>query len=103
MPLKSIPIVANGKLSFLWLKLFCHICMLHFLYPPSSECLGCFHVLAIINNDAKNMEIHISFRVSVCISFGQNPEVVAFHFIEQVQHITCVLTRTLPAPSSLLH
>ena len=35
--------------------------------------LGCFHVLAIINNAAKNIGVQISFQFSVLVTFGYIP------------------------------
>ena len=32
--------------------------------------IGYFHILAIVNNAAVNVEVYISFRVSVFIFFG---------------------------------
>ena len=42
------------------------------IYIPSSVDghLGCFHVLAIINNAAMDIGVHVSFRISVFVSFG---------------------------------
>ena len=34
--------------------------------------LGCFHFLAIVNNAAVNIEVHVSFLISVCF-FGYIP------------------------------
>ena len=37
--------------------------------------LGCFHILALLNNAAVNIEVHISFQISVSVSSGNYPEV----------------------------
>ena len=36
-------------------------------------CLGCFHILAVINNAVMNVGVHISFWISVFIFFGWIP------------------------------
>ena len=55
---------------------------IHIVYVPLSLIcssidvyLGCFHVLAIVNNAAVNMGVHISFQVRVFIFFGKFSEV----------------------------
>ena len=37
--------------------------------------LGCFHVLAIVNNAAVNIGVHISVQISVLFSSGKYPGV----------------------------
>ena len=55
--------------SFLWLSIF------HCIYIPQllsvDGHLGCFHVLAIVNSDAGNTGIHVSF--SILVSSGYMP------------------------------
>ena len=44
-----------------------------FIHSTVSKHLGCFHLLAIVNNVVKNIEIQISVQVSAFNSFGFLP------------------------------
>ena len=47
------------------------VCVLYsFLYQRIT---GCFYILATVNNVAMNIEVHISFQISVLIFFEQIP------------------------------
>ena len=62
MPSRSIRVVTNGRISFfLWLNnipFYIYITLSLSIHPS----IGCFHVLAVVNNTAKNMRMQISFQ-----------------------------------------
>ena len=50
--------------------IFMHMCVFFFIHSSVNRHLGCFHVLAIINNAAINIKRHVSFQASAYVSFG---------------------------------
>ena len=65
---RSIHAVACGKISFLWpsnIPLCTYICTEAFIRLSTEGHLSCFHILAIVNNTAVKIGMHIFFWISV--------------------------------------
>ena len=81
MPSKSIHVAANGKILLFFYRILSsiplcvcvYIYISHFLYSSVDGHLGCFHILAIVNNAAMNTGVHVSFQISVFVFFGYIP------------------------------
>jgi len=63
--------------SFLWLNniplyIYTIVYLYHifFIHSTIDGLLGCFHTLANVNNAAVNIEVHVSFQISVFVFFG---------------------------------
>ena len=59
--------VFYGWIVFHWI----YVPHLIYLFIRWWALLGCFHILAIVNNAAMNIRMHISFQISVFVFFGQ--------------------------------
>ena len=73
---RSIHIVANGNCIFKRLSnIPLYTYHIFFIHSFFDEHLGCFHILAIINNAAMNVGVHISFQIVFLFSLNKYPEV----------------------------
>ena len=61
--------------SFSWLSFtYVYIYLtFFFIHSSISGHVGCFHILALVNNAAMNLGVHISFQASVFVLFRQIP------------------------------
>ena len=52
-----------------------NICVSHFLYSSVNRQLGCFHILAVVNNAAGNMGCRYLFDIVILFPWIKYPEV----------------------------
>ena len=78
-----------AKFHFLCLSNIPLYIYIFFSHSSANWHLGCFHILAIVNNAAVSIEVHLSFQVSAFVSFGYIPGVEMLgHMIVWLHHLT---------------
>jgi len=104
---------STPSLAFIVCRLFDdrHLTVHHifFIHSSADGHYGCFHILAIVNNAAMDMRVHISFQISVFIFSGYMPrsgipgscDSSVFNFLRNlnaVSHSDCTHQVTFPPP-----
>ena len=64
----------DSDLFLLWLILHLYTYQNFFTYLSLSGHLGCFHVLAIVNNAAMNIGVNVSFSIMVFLGYTHSSE-----------------------------
>ena len=73
---RSIPVVTNDKISFFFMAnspQYKHTHRFFFIHSLDQGHLDCSHILAIVNNAATNIEVHVSFQISLFVFFRYIP------------------------------
>ena len=84
IPSMSIHVVANGKISSFFRSeqySIAYVCYVSFIHSSIDGHLGCFPILAIVNNAAMNTGVHVSFQINVFIFFNIYPGVEFLDYI----------------------
>ena len=58
---------------YIYIHIYIHTNHIFFIHLSVDGHLGCFHMVAIVNNVPMNFEVHVSFQISIFIFFGYIP------------------------------
>ena len=67
--------------------MYIYIYHIFFIHSSVNGCLGCFHILAVVNNAAVTVGVHVSFQISVFVFFGF---CFVFFGVELLSHIVAL-------------
>ena len=70
LQIKRFHPLKNVAVTFHCVYMCVYVCIHVFIHSHIDGHLGCFHILALGNNAAVNIGVHISFLISVFIFFG---------------------------------
>ena len=80
---RSIHVAANGMVQFFFMAeeySIVYMYRIFFIHSSVDRHLGCFHVLAIINSAAMNIEVHVSFQIMDFSRYMPKIETVIWQF-----------------------